>query len=283
MEYIVSYLTADFPHRDKFVGFFMALFGAQTVANGRNKNRDMAWFHALFLSACVGYGGSIFTPWMFGRPISLFFNDFNAASIFVAFYLMHYTPMVHAFNSFPGRLSITMLSTLFRATGVKSFCTIAFEASKGTPSQLGYDIMIIGPILFPTLLGNMGALFLNGLDLLKNGIPFAFQQTLFNATFYHFFVHDKDGIIGVTLRDLINTVPAIKFGLSDDKFALLVVSTIMHINAIMKMPEFAGSKFTLFRPIGYILKTIFFMNSYYGIQISNNETKVSKEKKVKTN
>lgn len=275
MDYVIRYLTGDFPNVAQYVGFFMAMFGAQTVSDGPNKDRKMAWFHALFLSALVGYGGAIFTPWMLGRQIPLFTNDFNLASVIVAFYLMHFTPASLFFNSFVGRLLITMFSTLFRALGVQLFCTLAFEASNGNPSQLGYDIMVLGPILYPTLLGNMGPLAINGLGLLTNGMPFPFQQTLFTASFYHFYVHDKSGIIGTTLRSLVDLIPGITFGLDEKKFGLLVVSTIMHTHAILKMPQFIGPSFDLFEPITFILTKVLRLNSYYGVKA---EAPVSKPK-----
>lgn len=270
----MKYLTGNFPHSVEATGFFMAMFGAMTVANGKNKDRKMAWFHALFLSGLVGYGGAIFTPWMLGNKIPLFINDFNTAMIFVAFYLVNFTPFYSVFSSFPGRLSTTMLSTLFKALGVRTFCTLAFTAAQGKPSQFGYDIMIVGPILYPTLLGNMGPLFVNGLDLLKNGMPFPFQQSLFTATFYHFYVHDQTGVIGTTIRSAIGSVPGLTLGLSEKDFGLFVVSFIMHANAILKMPEFFGPSFNPFGPIANILTKIFQMNNYYG-----SEQKVEVPKK----
>jgi len=283
MDIIIKYLTGDFPHAAQLVGFFMAVFGAQTVSDGPNKDRKMTWFHAMFLSALVGYGGAIFTPRMLGRQIPLFTNDFNLACVVVAFYLQNFTPASMFFNSFIGRLLVTMFSTLFRALGVQLFCTLAFEASQGKPSQLGYNIMILGPILYPALLGNMGPLVVNGLGLLKNGMPFPFMQTLFTATFYHFYVHDQTGIIGNSLRAAFDLIPGLTFGLEGKKFGLLVISFIMHTNAVLKMPQFVGPSFDPFKPVTITLTSILRMDTYYGVKDEAPTTTIKNVTETKTN
>eukprot|EP00816_Leptocylindrus_hargravesii_P007282 CAMPEP_0196804554 /NCGR_PEP_ID=MMETSP1362-20130617/4171_1 /TAXON_ID=163516 /ORGANISM="Leptocylindrus danicus, Strain CCMP1856" /LENGTH=311 /DNA_ID=CAMNT_0042176923 /DNA_START=28 /DNA_END=963 /DNA_ORIENTATION=- len=294
---LVKYLTGDFPYAAEAVSFFMAIFGAVTVATKRNKDRKMHWFHALFLSACVGFGGAIFTPWLLGRPIPLFLSDMTVPFIFAAFYLVNFTPLGFIFcETFLGRLSWVCLSTLFKAQGCAAFVGFAYEKVAGQPSYWGYDIMIVGPILFATLLGNMGPMFVFGMDgYLQNGMPWPFQQGICMASFYHFFVNDAEGIIGTTLRSMVDSVPGLRFGLSDKKFALLVLSTFMHTVAVLQMPYFLGPTFNPLNPITTILCKVFFMEKYYGVDSGSAKSKsvsaavpqdageASKKKKKKKN
>lgn len=70
---------------------------------------------------------------------------------------------------------------------------------------------------------------------------------LFVCSFYHFFVNDKEGIIGNLLR---NNMPIAKiFDDMDEKtFACCFVGLFMQVTGILQMPEFLGPSFTPFEP-----------------------------------
>jgi len=164
---------------------------------------------------------------------------------------------------------------LFRSLGTIKFLTACYEALKESPSAY-YPIPVFGPILYGILLGNMGPLVLKGLEShLGNGVPWAVQNGtclareilygvlillskivqrltmssilgLFVAPFYHFFVNDQDGVIGITLRKIM---PISKiFDLDDKTFALAYVSLFMQVVGILQMPQFLGPSFTPFGP-----------------------------------
>lgn len=76
-------------------------------------------------------------------------------------------------------------------------------------------------------------------------IPFA---GFFCTSFYHFFVHDKTGPIGVTLRLVIPT--SLRFGLEDETFAAALVSLFMQVTGILQMPVFLGPDFSPFSLVG---------------------------------
>eukprot|EP00957_Ditylum_brightwellii_P188322 14337511-Ditylum_brightwellii.AAC.1 len=196
----------------------MAFQGAMTVRRGANKDRNLTWFHAFMLTVVSSYAGAIFGPFWMGRPTSMLSNDLNFASCIVAFVFVNQLPFDMGFkigNFFPIKFVTTIFAQLFRAMGLIKFCTIAFEVLKGSPSNY-YPIPVFGPILFATFLGNFGGFFKNGFhEYLRNGMPWPFQNGFVCATFYHFFVHDQIGFIGVHLRNAINLIPGIKGGLDD--------------------------------------------------------------------
>ena len=79
-------------------------------------------------------------------------------------------------NSTVGEAVVTIFSQLFRVGGIVGFSDAAFGMLKDNPSPY-YDIPIFGPILFPSMLGNMGGFFFNGVDgYLQKGMPWLFQQ-----------------------------------------------------------------------------------------------------------
>lgn len=93
------------------------------------------------------------------------------------------------------------------------------------------------------MLGNMGGFFAKGVEgHVMNGVPWPMQNGLFCATFYHFFVHDTNGIIGRYLRAVI----PYRFGLKDRVFAMVVVSFFMQVMGILQIPRFLGPSFTPF-------------------------------------
>jgi hypothetical protein len=67
---------------------------------------------------------------------------------------------------------------------------------------------------------------------------------LFCTSFYHFFVHDKTGPIGTTLRLAIPT--SFRLGLADEAFAAVIVSLFMQVTGILQMPLFFGPDYSPF-------------------------------------
>lgn len=121
-------------------------------------------------------------------------------------------------------------------------------------------------------------------------MPWPFQQSFCMASFYHFFVNDAEGIIGTTLRNMVDSIPGLRYGLSDKQFALLVVSSFMHTVAVLQMPYFFGPTFNPFSPITTILIKVLRMESYYGVSAAGNkaalqdaESSTASKKKKKKN
>ena len=105
--------------------------------------------------------------------------------IFASFYIVNFTPIGFIFcETFLGRLSWVCLSTLFKAQGIAAFVGFAYEKVAGQPSYWGYDIMIVGPILFPTLLGNMGPMFVFGFDGYLQNVSLIFIITALYLSFF---------------------------------------------------------------------------------------------------
>lgn len=78
-----------------------------------------------------------------------------------------------------------------------------------------------------------------------NGMPWPIQNGIFCASFYHFYVHDETGVVGITLRNLF--APLVKLlGMDEVVFAGLVVSIFMQITGILQLPMFLGPQFSPF-------------------------------------
>jgi hypothetical protein len=247
-EMVIAFLCADFPLAKEFQAFTMALQGAMIIRNGPNKGGNMAWFHAFCKSVVTSYAGALAAPLLMGRPTSMLSNDVNLVMCIFAFIIVNYLPFGLGFkllNTFPMKLVVTMGSQLFRAMGVTGFTSLGYEALKHSPSKY-YPTPIVGPILWATLLGNMGGFFANGFEkYLEKGMPWPFQNGFFCASLFLFVVHDQ-GFIGETLREAIDTIPGIKAGFDDKKFAIIFVSAFMQITGILRMPEFFGPSFSPF-------------------------------------
>ena len=75
------------------------------------------------------------------------------------------------------------------------------------------------------------------------------------STFYHFYAHDVDGVIGVTLRSVMKPV-AVKLMLllganekeseDDVLFAKFAIGLFMVIMAILRMPQVWGANYSPF-------------------------------------
>lgn len=74
---------------------------------------------------------------------------------------------------------------------------------------------------------------------------------IFCATFYHFYANDKTGLIGTSIRNLMNLIPASKFiNLSDEIFAACAVAMFMQVMGIIQL------QFPNFSPFSAILLAI---------------------------
>lgn len=228
------------------------------VRNGKNNDGKMNWFHAFVHSVLAGYAGATFTALWMGRPTSMLSNDLNMGFCIVAFAVANYSPLDIGYrlgNTMPVVIITTIFAQLFRAMGLIKFSQIAFEAFMDHPSPY-YPVPVFGPILLPTLLGNFGGFFAKGFDgHLERGMPWPFQNGLFCASFYHFFVHDEDGFIGVTLRKIIGGLPAL-FGLDDHTFAVLFVSAFMQVFPLLQLKYFLGPSFSPFNIIPVTVEKI---------------------------
>ena len=251
-DWLVSYLTGNFPLSPELQAFWMAFQGALVVRAGPNRDKSMHWFHAFMLSVVNGYGGAAFTPLWMGQHTSMLSNDLNLASCIIAFIIANFMPFDIGFKlgkTLPVTVITTTFAQLFRSLGVVKFTTVAFNAFKDSPSAY-YPVPVFGPIAYGTLLGNMSGFFVKGFNgYLENGMPWAFQNGFFCCTFYHFFVHDKTGPIGSTLRSIIHSTPFLQGGLEDDTFAIVVVGLFMQVVGLLQLSLFLGPSFSPFNSL----------------------------------
>jgi len=274
----IAFLTGDIAYSAELQAFWMAVQGAVAVRNGPNEERKLHWFHAFMLSVIGGYAGGCFGFLWMGKPTSMLSNDLNVGACILAFVLVNYTPFDIGYklcNTLPVKIVTVMFSQLFRSSGVMKFTTVAFEAFKDAPSAY-YPIPVFGPILYGTLLGNMGGFFMKGFEgHIMNGMPWPFQNGLFCGSFFHFFVHDKTGIVGTTLRRFVVLPTAL--GLDDKTFAAVFVSLFMQIMGILQIPAFLGPSFS---PFGVKILSPFRDSSTWNIGKTESEwSKASKRKK----
>lgn len=229
------------------------------------------------ISTLAGYAGGTFNFIWMGKPSGILSNDLFMASCITAFVLVNYTPFDIGYklmNTFPFALVTVVFSQLFRSLGLCKFCYFAYEAFSETPSAY-YPTPVFGPILYATLLGNMGGFVLKGLEgHIANGVPWPVQNGVFCASLYHFFVHDADGFIGQFLR---KTIPVAKFLDLDDKtFAVCFVGFFMQATGIIQMPQFLGPTFT---PFGQALLNPFYDSTTWAV--GKTESKYSQAQAAK--
>ena len=75
-------------------------------------------------------------------------------------------------------------------------------------------------------------------------IPCATDAGIFCASFYHFFVNDQTGPIGIWLRSAFPE--AVRMGLDEATFAAAFVSLFMQVTGLLQMPDFLGPSFSPF-------------------------------------
>ena len=106
-------------------------------------------------------------------------NDINMASCILAFIIVNYTPFDIGYmfcKTLPITIVTTSFAQLFRSLGIMKFVNVCFETFKDTPSAY-YPIPVFGPILYATLLGNMGGFVMKGLEgHFQNGMPWPVQN-----------------------------------------------------------------------------------------------------------
>eukprot|EP00934_Nitzschia_sp_Nitz4_P004707 Nitzschia sp. Nitz4//scaffold121_size67750//13507//16399//NITZ4_006063-RA/size67750-processed-gene-0.16-mRNA-1//-1//CDS//3329534336//4697//frame0 len=242
--FLVAFLSAQYPFASEIQALGIAFQGAVAVRAGANKDKSMHWFHAFALTTVTAFGGGWLGFLLMGKPTSMVSSgDINVPCCLLAFLVVNYTPYDVGYkllNWLPIKIIITMCAQMFRSNGMMKFIKTAFAEVSPSPY---YPIPLIGPILYGTMLGNMGGLVMKGFDgYLKNGIPWNFQNGMFIGTFFHLFAHDKEGPLGVALRAIFKSVSggALLFGLDDMTFATVATSAFMQVAGLLKLPQFLG-------------------------------------------
>lgn len=174
----MDFLTGTSPYHVELRTFGIALQGAVAVRKGMNKDGKMHPFHAFALTTILGFGGGWFTFLFMGKPTSMIAaGDINITLSFLAFLIVNYAPMDIGFKlvtSLPGAIAVTVLAQMFRSMGTIGFISTAAKELSPTPY---YNIPVLGPILYGTLLGNMGGFFMKGFHgHLADGMPWPFQN-----------------------------------------------------------------------------------------------------------
>ena len=79
------------------------------------------------------------------------------------------------------------------------------------------------------------------------------------GSFYHFFVHDKTGPIGIFLRKSVHSLGggALMLGLDEQTFAVAYVSLFMQITGLLQLPHFWGPAYSPFDHARTILERYF--------------------------
>ena len=222
------------------------------------------------------------------RPTAMLSNDIFFGSCILGFAMVNYVPYGYSLcNTFPILAIINILSQVFRISGIINYSDVAYHAFKDAPSAY-YPMPIFGPIIFPTLLGNMGGFIWYGIDgyLAQGGggIPWLFQQGMACSSFYHFYAHDMHGSVGTTLRSIIHptAVHIVSHVLANDDdddndeqnttttttadsiidiiddnvlFAKLIIGTFMILMSILHLPQLLGPKFSPFTTMYNVLTT----------------------------
>jgi TRIC channel len=248
LEMIVKLLTADFPLASELQALGIAFQGAMAVRSGPNKDKKMHWFHAFALTTLLAFGGGWFGFLLMGKPTSMISGgDVNVTCCVIAFLAVNYSPLDIGYKLLswlPFKILITVFAQLFRSTGTIKFINTAFNEVSPSPH---YPIPVVGPILYGTMLGNMGGLFVKGFDgYLKDGVPFPFQNGFVLGSFYHLFANDAKGFLGTTLRGAIKWVGngILLLGLDDRTFAHVIMAGFMQVAGILMLPDFLGPSFS---------------------------------------
>jgi len=243
---IISILTGTSPYNVELRTFGQAFMGALAVRRGKNKDKEMNWFHSFALSTIVAFGGGWFGFIWMGKPTSLITNgDLTLTLCVISFIISTYTPMNigYKFGSFlPVKIIFNCWAQLFRALGMIGFINAA--AVECVPSKY-YPTPILGPVVYGALLGNMGMFFLKGFHQhLEKDVPWAFQNGLVVGFFYHVYTHDKLGCMGIALRSTVQST-GIQGIMDDNLFATLVVTIFMQVSGVLMLPEFFGPTYNL--------------------------------------
>lgn len=279
MDSLISFLSGSSPYHAELRTFGQAFIGALAVRSGLNKNKDMNWFHAFALTTVAAFGGGWFGFIWMGKPTSLITGgDVTLTLTAIAFVLLTYTPMDIGYKigkMLPVKIVMNSYAQLFRGLGMIGFINAA--AAEVAPSKY-YPTAVLGPVVYGTLLGNMGAFFSKGFHgHLEKDIPWAFQNGLVVGFFYHIYTHDDEGVIGISMRSLIKST-GIQGELDDKLFATLVVTGFMQLAGILMLPEFYGPSYNLLLLPKRILMNLLSTKSEDGTSIVQAAPVTSKER-----
>ena len=248
MEAVLDFLTGASPFNAELRTFGMAMQGALTVRNGPNKDKTMPWFYAFCCTLVTAFAGGLFGFMWMGKPTSLITGgDVTLNLTFIAFVLATYAPMDMGRkigNNIVGKVVITVFAQLFKALGMIAFintATAEVSASKYYPTP------ILGPVLYGTLLGNMGAFFGKGFHgHLEKGAPFPIQNGVIVGFLYQLYANDKEGSMGNALRSFVQKT-GLQGSLDDKTFATFCASLfIIIISGVLMLPDFLGGAFNPF-------------------------------------
>jgi hypothetical protein len=205
----------------------------------------------------AGYAGGWFGFLIMAKPSSMLHNDLNMAGCILAFLLVNCTPFDVGYRlcqTFPVALVTVSFAQLFRSTAIPRFVDVCYREFHDRGTRYYPSMPVFGPIMYATLLGNMGGFLTKGLEgHVSGGMPWPIQNGLVTASFYHFYVNDHAGAVGRTLRHLVDPV-AIWLGFDNvlkdpaDRvaFGACAVSLFMQVMGILQMPQFLGPAFSPF-------------------------------------
>lgn len=255
---LVQFLTGHSYLSGEMQSFWMAVQGSMIVRSTRNPDRkQLHWFHAFCLSVLAGYAGGWFGFLIMAKPSSMLYNDLNMAGCILAFLLVNFTPFDVGYKlcqTFPVALVTVSFAQLFRSTAIPRFVDVCYHDFKDRGTPYYPSMPVFGPIMYATLLGNMGGFITKGLEgHVREGMPWPIQNGLITASFYHFYVNDHAGVVGRTLRHLVDPI-AIMLGfdnVSTDPaarvaFGACTVSLFMQLMGVLQMPQFLGPNFSPF-------------------------------------
>lgn len=178
VDFIVALLSGSTPYHAEMRIFGQAFMGCLVIRSGVNRYKSMHWFHAFCLSTVASFGGGLFAFVWMGKPTSVITNgDVTLSLTALAFALLTYAPDDVGYKygtKLPVKILLNAWAQLFRGLGMIAFinaCNAEVSPSKYYPTP------ILGPVLYGSLLGNMGAFFLKGFHKhLEKDIPWAFQN-----------------------------------------------------------------------------------------------------------
>lgn len=192
--YLVEFLTADFPHALPILTLAQAFHGAMFVRTGVNRNLTLHWVHALLLTVVCGNGGSILTPTAVGPSMTILSDDYIIACCLISFLMVQFIPVVVRLGqSAPVLFVLTMLSQLYRTQATIKYTAAAFQhftkekfMSSASPHPKIYPIPIFGTLLYGTFCGCMGGCLQRALHsrLEREGLPRTIRNGMVNAVRY---------------------------------------------------------------------------------------------------
>lgn len=220
-----------------------ALDAAVKVRSGPNSKGSLTWFHAFCLSVLTAFAGGLFNNIWLGKHSAFLSNDVAIAATILTFVVVNYIPFgLSICQSMPVAMITLSASQLFQSLGLIKFLKAGFETFPASPY---YEIPVLGPILFATLLLNMGPFVMKGLEgHVREGMAWNVQAGLFGSSFYLFYVLDTKGTIGAHLRSIFPA--ASMLGLENAEFATAFISLFFQIMGILQLPYMYGPSFSPF-------------------------------------